>query len=171
MRLNLGCGRHVLDGWMNVDIQVSPRLHQRVPEIISDLRKIPLPDECANEAMAIHVLEHFYRWEVDQVLHEWRRLLKPGGRLILELPDVVKCCHNLINGIEGKASEQMSYWGLYGDPRDQDPYMCHRWGWSPETLKDVLSTRGFVDIVQEIPQWHQVGKFLRDMRIVAMKRS
>ena len=169
MRLNLGCGRHVLDGWTNVDVQRSPRA-ARAPEILSDLRTIPLPDACAEEAMAIHVLEHFYRWDADIALVEWSRLLAPHGRLVLELPNIIKCCQNLIAGTPGKIDpDQMSYWGIYGDPRDQDPYMVHRWGWSPSALTATLKSHGFVEIQEEPTQWHSVGKLHRDMRLVAKK--
>lgn len=169
MRLNLGCGRHVLEGWVNIDVQRSPHA-KREPEYLCDLRGIPLPDACADEAMAIHVFEHFYEWETSDVLTEWRRLLKAGGKLVLELPDLVKCCRNVLEGRAGKDHpEQLTMWGLYGDPAHRDPFMCHRWGWSPNTLSAKLTQHGFVNIKQELPQWHAVGKVARDMRLVAFK--
>lgn len=173
MKVNVGCGRHVLDGWTNVDIQRSQFAH-RDPEIFADLRKIPLPDECADEVMAIHVFEHFYLWECPDVIAEWRRLLKPGGILALELPNVVKCCENIIKGIGieggGKHADQLGLWGLYGDPQHQDPYMGHRWGWSPQTLTKFLAEHGFMKMKEEPTKWHPGGRAHRDMRIVAIKR-
>ena len=171
MKLNLGCGRHVLDGWTNIDVQVSPRA-KRPPEVLCDLKNIPLSNECATEAMAIHVLEHFYYWDALKVLVEWQRLLKPGAILVLELPDLAKCCRNLLEARPGKGHpDQLSMWGIYGDPRDEDPYMVHRWGWTPKTLRDVLKTLGFVDIREEPTQWHSSGKLHRDMRLVAKKNG
>lgn len=169
MRLNLGCGRHVLDGWTNVDAQVSS-MAKRPPEILCDLKSIPLPDGCADEAMAIHVFEHFYRWESPIVLAEWRRLLRPGATLVLELPDLEKCCRNILEGRAGKGHpDQLGMWGIYGDPRDADPFMTHRWGWTPKTLKALLEERGFVDVRHEPTKWHSSGREWRDMRLVSRR--
>lgn len=169
MRLNVGCGRHVLDGWFNVDIQRSPHA-KRAPELLSDVRKINLPDACADEVMAIHLWEHFHPWECDALLAEWTRLLKPGGLLVLELPDILKCSRNIVEGLTaGKDVDQMGMWGLYGDPRSSDPYMAHKWGWTPVTLGKFLKARGYVSIKETVPKWHPAGRFQRDMRIEAVK--
>lgn len=172
IKINAGCGRHVLDGWVNIDVQPS-RHANRDPDILCDLRTIPLPDGCADEIMSIHVFEHFYLWEAEVLLKEWHRLLVPGGKLALEMPDLIKCCRNIVNGIGmdggGKNPHAMGLWGLYGDPRDKDPFMGHHWGWAPKTLKTFLQEHGFGRIAEEIPQWHAGGKKNRDMRIVSIK--
>ena len=170
MRLNIGCGRHVLDGWTNIDVQRSP-LAKRPPEILCDAKTIPLPGECADEIQAIHLWEHFYLWECDALLAEWRRLLKPGGTLVLELPNLVKCAQNIVDDRMkgGKDVDQLGMWGLYGDPREKDPYMCHRWAWSPKTLRKFLQERGFRDAREHPTQWHPAGREHRDMRIEAIK--
>lgn len=163
IKLNLGCGRKILDGYINVDIVRSPRA-TRDPEIFCDLRKLSLPDNYADEAMAIHVIEHFYVWEVVDVLIEWRRVLKPGGLLILECPDVLKAASNLVK----RTDPQESIWGIYGDPLECNEYMSHKWGWTPETLTLYLQQAGFGKIREADPQWHGKRK-LRDMRLEAFK--
>lgn len=170
MRLNIGCGARVLDGWTNCDIQHNPAA-PRAPEVLCDAKAIPLPDACADELMAIHVFEHFYRWEVDAVLAEWRRLLRSGGLLILELPDLVKCCENYLSGRMrgGKNPDQLARWGIYGDPRTGDKFMCHPWGWSPEELEALLKARGFVSVRHLPTQFHPAGRKHRDMRLEAIK--
>lgn len=171
MKLNMGCGRHILKDWTNIDIKPAGRGAD--PDIICDLRKIPLPDGVAEEVMAIHVFEHFYLWEVPKLIMEWHRLLQMGGLLVLELPDLLKCCQNLLDGLDMQAGSknplQMGMWGLYGDPRDEDIFMMHRWGWSPESLRTFLSQYGFGDIKEAPTQWHGAGKLRRDMRIEAIK--
>jgi hypothetical protein len=170
LKINMGAGRHVLDGWVNVDIARSPAA-SRDPEIFADARRVPLSDGCAGLIMAIHLLEHFYLWEVDAVLTEWHRLLKRRGALVLEMPDILKCARNLLEGVEGERyPDQMGMWGIYGDPRERNPLMCHRWGWSPQTLHAKLAEHGFSRIAQETPQWHRAGQLVRDMRVVAEKR-
>lgn len=163
MRLNIGCGRMVLKGWTNCDVQASPKA-PRPPEILCDARTVPLPDACASEVMALHLIEHFYLWEVPAVLAEWRRLLKPRGTLTLELPDLRKACKNLIAGRD----DQMSMWPLYGDPGHRDPFMCHRWGYTPETITALLTGNGF-DAVKILPPQTHGANHQRDMRVQAIK--
>lgn len=170
LRLNLGCGRHTLDGWVNVDAAPSPRA-SRAPDILCDVTKtIPLPDECAIEVMAIHLFEHIYRWQCDDTIDEWRRLLRPGGLLVLEMPDLYKACRNILENRAGKSHEdQLGMWALYGDPREGDPLMVHRWNWTFSTISPFLSQHGFTDIKEDVTQWHKVGKNVRDFRVTARK--
>jgi ubiquinone/menaquinone biosynthesis C-methylase UbiE len=167
--LNVCCGKRYRDNMINIDVVAQNGY--RVPDILADARKIPLPDGHADEVMSIHGFEHFYRWEVDTLITEWKRLLKPGGLLVLELPDLIKCAKNVLSGYShsGKDPEQFSMWGLYGDPRTEDPYMCHRWAWSPATLAAFLRSHGFKDIVEKQTEWHPGGREHRDMRIEARK--
>ena len=157
IRLNLGAGAMVVDGWLSVGLDDAH-------DIKTDLRALPLPDDHADEAMAIHVFEHFYRWEAEAVLLEWRRVLKPGAKLILELPELLRCCRNVLEG----SAVRRSLWGLYGDPGYEDPLMVHRWCWSEEELKEVLRGAGFRRIKVMLPQWHG-RKSLRDIRVECLK--
>lgn len=168
MRINVGCGSRVMEGWTNCDIEHNPKA-PRAPDILCDVRNIPLDDGCADTLMAIHVFEHFYEWECADVLAEWRRLLKVGGLLILELPDLIKCCQNIIDGRSGKHPDQLGRWGLYGDPRDKNKYMCHPWAWAPQELMTFLGNNGFVSMRHLPTQFHGSGKAYRDMRIEAVK--
>jgi len=163
VKINIGCGPMVLDGWTNCDIQVSPKA-PRPPEILCDVKSIPLEDECADVVMALHLLEHFYQWEAPAVVQEWRRLLKPGGKLILELPNLEAACRNLLKGMK----DQMSMWPLYGDPGHKDPYMCPRWGYTPKTVTRFLKQQGFKKIQILKPQTHG-RRANRDMRVEAIR--
>lgn len=166
LRLNIGCGKWVLDGWYNIDIAVSP-LANKPPDLLCDIRAIPLPDGCAKEAMAIHVWEHVDRWECERTALEWARLLKPGGLLVLEMPDLFKCCRNILNGTEGKKPDQLGMWGLYGEPIG--PLMQHKWAWTFKTLAPFLERYGFTGMQEERTMYHHTGRDVRDFRITARK--
>lgn len=166
MKLNIGAGGRRIPGYTGVDAVPRP-----AADIVARADSIPLPDGSVEEIFACHLWEHFYRWECDDVIKEWKRLLQPGGRLVLELPNLYKCCQNLISGrMEGgKHPDQLSYFGLYGDTRTSDPYMSHKFGWTPETLTKFLKDNGFIKIREAPTQWHPAGRLHRDMRIEAVK--
>jgi len=170
IRINLGCGDKVLPGYINVDTAYSRR--ERSPDVVADLRSIPFDDNFADEAIAIHVIEHFYLWEAADVLLEWRRILKPGGRLVLECPNILEAARQLVKrpdlAVErGGKSGQTVMWPLYGDPGWRDPLMCHKWGYTPDSLKFLLSDLSFRD-VRQAPALFKKGD-PRDMRIEATK--
>ena len=166
MKLNIGAGGRKYEGFTNVDI-----VARQGVDIVAEMSKIPLPDASAEEIMAIHVVEHVHSWEVPIALKEWNRLMKSGGRLILELPDIIKCCKNLLHGVMlgGKHPHQLSYWGIYGDDRARDPFMQHKYGWTFKTLKPLVSAAGFENIHEAETQFHPCGRNSRDFRLEARK--
>lgn len=173
MLINFWCGRQVLDGFYNVDAIRNPRA-PRDPELLhavqfaadgAVLNPLPLPDGCADELQAMHAIEHVYEWEAPHLLAEWRRLLQPGGLLVLELPNIEHAARNLLAGM----SPQMCMFPLYGDGSHRDPYMCHRFGYAPKTIAALLKAGGFIDIRHLEPRTHG-GRANRDMRVEARKQ-
>jgi predicted SAM-dependent methyltransferase len=156
MKLHLGCGRKKLEGWVNCDLYGS--------EMDMDIRSLPFNDNEADEIMAIHVCEHFYVHDIANVLKEWRRVLRPQGQLILELPCLDKVIAHFLHG----SAANMTLWPLYGDPnthKDGEPAL-HKWCWSRIAFTKLLEEAGFTDITEETPHYHQPT---RDMRFVCTK--
>jgi SAM-dependent methyltransferase len=84
-RLNLGCGWDRRAGYLNVDFMA---FHD--PDLVADVRLLPmLPDGWFEEVVAQDVLEHLPRADALPALQEWARLLQPGGRLVLRVPDLI----------------------------------------------------------------------------------
>jgi len=83
LRLHVGCGTRIIPGWCNVDI--TPGADLRV-----DVRRpLPVRDASCVEVYSEHLVEHLaYPGEVEAVLREWYRVLVPGGRLSVGVPDV-----------------------------------------------------------------------------------
>ena len=166
VHLNIGCGNKIWDGFTNIDFPSN--YSGKKPDIECDVREIPLPDEHADSAYAIHVLEHFYRWETEKVLSEWVRLLKPGGKLIIEVPcfdKVVGLINHYANS--GKPlNHQMTYWALFGDPGYEAPEMVHKWCFTINELRHLMHKVGLYDVEVQEPQYHVKQ---RDMRVVGTK--
>lgn len=170
LRLNLGCGDKILPGFVNVDV-VAARAGKS-PDVICDLHQLhPFQDNSVDEVMAIHVVEHFWRWEIEDILREWLRVLKPGGRMILECPNLLSACQELLADPVQKAradgAGQRSMWVFYGDPAWRDPLMIHRWGYTPQSLSELMRSVGLMEIRQEPAQYKL--REPRDMRLVGTK--
>lgn len=155
MKLHLGCGKKKWPGYVNCDLSGS--------DMDCDIRFLPFDDDTAEEIAAIHVVEHFFITEIARILTEWRRVLKPAGRLVIELP----CWDKVQALISAGAPENMTRWALYGEPKthkDGIPAL-HKWCWSRGEMAGILEHVGFT-VQEETPLFHQPA---RDMRFIAVK--
>lgn len=174
VRLDLGAGHKHEDGWVRVDFAVDRKKcsmtgsvtkegRPLLPDVEADLRALPFPDNYADEARSIHVIEHFQVWDAPVALKEWVRVLKPGAELIIECP----CLDKIVKLFDvPNIPPYMTYWGLYGDPRLEDPLMMHKWAYGEAQLLRLMTLCGLVDLRGEPPRFHQPA---RDMRIVGKK--
>ena len=154
VRLHLGSGDRHWPGWLNIDVVGDP-------DILSDVRKINLDDECANEISAIHLFEHIERKDVLSTVAEWKRLLKHNGTISLEMP----CLDHVMDlWNQGHRSQSAIGRALFGI--DEPPTMRHHWCYSKQEIVDLLERSGFEDIKHETPFFHVPE---RDMRISARK--
>ena len=81
MKLNLGCGSTEIEGHIGIDIIDYGH------NIVRDLRRgIPFFDESMVEITAKHFLEHLEQDDVIFMIDECWRVLRPGGKLIIEVP-------------------------------------------------------------------------------------
>lgn len=169
LKINFACGYHTWDGFFCVDAVRNPRA-PRAPDLLHTLEfdgdrlqnPLPLPDGCADELHSIHFIEHVYAWQAPAVIREFRRLVRPGGLLVLELPNLAKLCKNLLAG----SKDQFAIWSIYGDPNQKEPLMCHRWGYRPVTIQQLLQDNGFLNTKMKRPQLHGKREY-RDMRVEA----
>lgn len=81
LKVNLGCGTDIKDGWLNVD-----RVKTSDEVLVWDLNVFPYPIEggSANEMQAIDVMEHLPA--VIPFIEECHRILTKGGTLYLQTP-------------------------------------------------------------------------------------
>ena len=82
-KLQIGTGPLSLEGWLNSDLISA--------EIYLDLtRPLPLPDASFAYVFGEHLIEHLSEGDVERLLGELRRILRPGGVLRLTTPDLRK---------------------------------------------------------------------------------
>lgn len=110
MKLHLGCGKRFIPGFVHIDAVEYEHLdHVATIDNLSFIgsNTIDLIYTC-------HVLEHFRRKDVNRVLTEWLRVLKPGGTMRISVPDFSKLCevykkYNDINLVIGPIFGRQDY--------------------------------------------------------------
>lgn len=83
-RLNLGCGRDSLPGWINLDSVMLPGV-----DIVADLeacaaQPLPFADSSIDEFLLSHVLEHIHN--TLSLMQELWRIAKPDARMVIRVP-------------------------------------------------------------------------------------
>jgi protein O-GlcNAc transferase len=83
-RLNVGCGRNIMEGWLNLDFMPIEGV-----DIISDLDKcaeipLPLEDNAIDEFLLSHVIEHIK--SPLPLMQELWRIAKPDAQLVMKVP-------------------------------------------------------------------------------------
>ena len=118
--------------WINVD-SVSRPGHE--PDIMCDGAKLPYEDECVDYFVLHHVLEHFGCGECGQLLLEAYRVLKPGGSLLIFVPDMRAVCGRWLGG---ELDTQLFLTNVYGAYMSHEADR-HKWGYDEAYLRRTLT--------------------------------
>lgn len=143
MKLHLGCGKRHIPGFVHIDAVDYPHVdHVATIDHLSFIQ-----DNSVDLIYNCHVLEHFKRKDVERVLREWFRVLKPDGILRIAVPDFAKLCevyqrYGNINLVIG---------GLFG--RQDYLYNIHYNTFDFSSLSEVLQKSGFSQV--ERYDWRQ----------------
>ncbi len=114
MKLNLGCGNHFPEGWINADID--QHWHEEGKDV-SLVRGEPLPweNDTFDQIILFLVLNHVPLDEIDGFLSEVERVLSPKGRLLVldeNYPDGVP--DYKIDGVtDGPGYRNIKAWHCY----------------------------------------------------------
>jgi predicted SAM-dependent methyltransferase len=145
VQLHLGCGKKCIPRFIHIDQNSHSHIDYK-----RDVRDLSIfTNDYVDLIYASHILEYFFRDEVDDVLVEWRRVLKPGGLLRLAVPDfeaIVKV-YQKYNDLDhqGILGPLYGKWP-YGDDPDKQNFTYHRTVYDFNSLKKVLLRTGFHNI-------------------------
>jgi SAM-dependent methyltransferase len=163
--LHVGCGPkspHRLHAvfrdervWDEVRLDLDPKV---VPDIICstvDMRRL-VASSSFDAVWSSHNLEHLFDHEVPLALSEFRRVLKPGGYLLLRCPDLLA----IVSTIARSGLEQPAYISPAGPiaPLDMlfghrpsiaqgNRFMAHHTGFSDARLGRLLLEAGFAEVM------------------------
>ena len=169
LKLHLGCGEVHLDGYINIDATKSEKV-----DLCVDIRQIHtvFRPGSVTEVLMIHVLSYLNLWEARVFFRHVHQILEPGGRLIIETPDVAKCAHRLVASEGNNPAYLEAVRGIYafdmGQIESRETYTPYAFGWSAWHLTHELADAGFRDTRICEPQTHGPRPW-RDIRVEATK--
>lgn len=130
MKLDVGCGRFKRD---ETYIGVDPFMGG---DVTAPMWALPFGDSEADEIFTSHAMEHITKHDVPKTLLEFKRVIKPGRLIIIEVPDLVWCCQQWL-------SMQSNDWymdilfGMQNWPGEE-----HRTGYTPGLMASYMLHAG-----------------------------
>ena len=161
MIIDIGSGPHPKS-----DANVFMDVHQwGYINCLHDLTVVPYPleSETFTKAYMGDVIEHISIFDIDNVMKEVYRILKPGGVLEVTMPDVRWICERIVlrdwdkmanvdwlNQTNDPWKNAMSY--LFGGFHNVNEYkipgMGHINGFDEDSLRELLTKNGFIDCLR-----------------------
>lgn len=122
-------------------------VEERASVIHADARAIPLEDASADLVTLLDVVEHLTPAELARTLGEARRLLRPGGRVLVHtMPN------RLVYSVTYRA-QRLLHRGWPADPRNHHERLMHVNEQTPRGLRRSLADAGFADVRVELGDW------------------
>lgn len=148
-KIDVGSGQLPREGYFGLDI-----VHISGVDCVCDMRCLPLGDGAIEEVYSCHALEHLTHQGGIVAAKEMLRVLAPGGRVEIRVPDLEA---HIIQYLEGDTRHAMA--GLYG----WQSYVgdVHLWNYSYRSLCALLRQTGFVEIqrLDDLPYWLSVEAY------------
>jgi len=160
--LNVGCGyplrqrmHQYFHGseWREIRLDIDPAVRPDILCSITDMN--PVASQSVDAVWSSHNLEHIHRHEVPAALAEFIRVLKPGGLLLLTLPDLQQVAELVV----ADRLEDEAYVSPSGPVTPLDMIfghtpslargyasMAHKTGFTLRSLQRLLDESGFVEI-------------------------
>jgi len=139
-RLHIG-GEKVKEGWKILNIQ--PGEGVDFLGTATDLSAIP--SGCVDVVYGSHVYEHLdYSRELLIALNEVFRVLKPGGEIMVGVPDLEVLCQLFVHPQLNREQKFYVMRMIYGG--QTNPWDYHKVGFSFELLGEFLHAAGFGEI-------------------------
>lgn len=157
--LNVGCGQRAIsilgsslpaEGWRELRLDIDPKVD---PDIVASMTDMaPVPDGSVDAVWSSHNLEHLDPHEAPVALREFLRVLKPGGTLLLTVPDLQAVAklvaeerldETLYQSNNGPILPLDVVYGYGPALAAGNRFMAHRSGYTPNLLGRLLQEAGF----------------------------
>lgn len=160
IKVNVGCGTHRADGWINTDAQRG----FNVAPIEVQCTALPFRENSVDRIMLSHVMEHVPWPAVPDFLVDIHTVLAPGGMVCVVGPDVYKTIRRWAEGREPwdlltsvlEHSQSHAHEALW-------PQARHWWNFTAGRAMSAFHESGFLTDPVEIAsarldEWPVVGR-------------
>lgn len=160
--LHVGCGPKHKDRttagfnsaeWKELRLDIDPAVAPDIVGTMTDMSAVPTAS--VDAVFSSHNIEHLYPHEVPQALAEFKRVLRPGGFVVITCPDLQSVCA-LVAEDKLTDTAYVSPAGpitpldiLYGHRVPMahgNTYMAHRCGFTQKVLRATLFSAGFARV-------------------------
>ena len=168
IKLNLGCGFDYKSGWVNVDTNTSCVVDLRCDFLNLDEY---FEHNSISHVVLNHSISYLNLWQARVFFSKVLRLLKSGGKLEMEFPDILKCS-KVISSTNSEEEYLEAIRGIYAFDLDQiknsEVYFPYSFGWSGIHISTELQKIGFSKVEILDPTTHG-PRIWRDTRIIGYK--
>ena len=164
LRLHIGAGQNILDGYENLDgfdnerrpIHFQTQVKKFVRAEIIDTVYQP---ESVAEIRCHHMFEHVGMLDVDRTLQGWNRVMKVGGLLWIEVPDFEGCARQILR-LRREEDKEIFYRHIFGSQMGPGELHCN--GFTAKRLIRLVTDYGF-HVKLAYVQWRRRGPRKPDM--------
>ena len=139
MNINFGCGSIQPSDWTNIDLD---------PEFNTEHKNLDLIPDNSCDILVCHAIICCVKYhDIEKVLSEFHRVLKPGGVIRISLPDIV-------SGFEAYKNNNISFFPNSEDNLDRRFSAWLTWYsqsvslLTDKALQDKLSAIGFQNVIK-----------------------
>jgi len=138
LKLHLGCGERKIDGYINIDWRKT-----EATSLVCDVRNLPFREDSVSIIECYHLIEHLPRHDFQKALNNWYKILKDGGKLVIECPDFDQAVYEYLQGNYERINNIFGLQRFRGD--------THLFGYNFSRLKKLLEDKRFNNIQKKNP--------------------
>ena len=155
-KLHIGGGWHLLDGWLNTDLELIPGVMQ-----MDATQRFPFGDGTFQYVYTQHMIEHVPYPKGTCMLRECHRVLRKGGVIRVVTPDLAVITSLYRGNLSADQKKYLSWFCQTFVPAEYPPNavsainaMFHLWGhrfiYDEATLADAMRAAGFSSVTRRL---------------------